>query len=369
MPDGLAEAPAKAAKEDRGRDRSRSGPTREQDPEHRGRPGLAAVPLQRAEGGSSEGIRRTALGIEPPVTALGIELAAAVAEAAEEDKETGEKAAKRAKRNEAKKEKKLVKEAGKKKRKKAKADSGADVVDLEDEEKTSTRRNGQLGSLKQQGWKGGQLKFLQVLVKSVLAVQQSTRDLLSICMIVWSIPTAWPEVEGTKQAGKNYAHTVRTEGRGHLRGPPAPYLFLGFVECLIKRNDDLARRDREQLTLIYQALKAAPVEECCRHVKHFRLQRCYDENWTKVICAVEDLPLAQVHASQVPKQILTIRKQEETEVQHVEEAVLLPQSLPSLTSLRYVLDKTMEQAGARKLLGRAPAGAMEEILQAAVSKD
>ena len=157
-----------------------------------------------------------------------------------------------------------------------------------------------------------------------------------------------PEVVAIQTEGKAYAETVKKEGSGHRRGPPAPHMFVGFVESLLLHKEGLGRRTYEYLKLVHDTMLQVPTCDLAFMVRACRLQKVYDSSKLRLIIGLrEDIWLAILPEDQKEK--------------FLNNADFCARSIR--LSLRQAL---LEATDARLLSGKAPPGAMEVILQEAL---
>ena len=170
--------------------------------------------------------------------------------------------------------------------------------------------------------KGGQRKLTKLMIKQVLRLTQQMRDvegaLYDTVMIKSSAAEALEISRQTKACGDG----VRAAGRSHQLGPPHIWAWGGLVSALCRRGVEVGGRNLEVLKAHLEELGTMSVQEKCETVRFCKLTKVFDANLRRITMAI-------------PK-----------------------------AGLRTAVLGGLEQAGAERKLGRAPAGAMERELQA-----
>ena len=69
----------------------------------------------------------------------------------------------------------------------------------------------------------------KLMLKAILKMQQTTRELTSTVWDTLSVKALSPEADNMQKQTQTYAEKVRQEGRGHTRGPPFVWAYLGLV--------------------------------------------------------------------------------------------------------------------------------------------
>ena len=204
-----------------------------------------------------------------------------------------------------------------------------------------------------------QAALMTVVVKSSLWAQQSLRDMMGALYDTYMLETESDEVVRMRLAGQAYSQAVRTSGKGHPHGPPACHFFGGLMESLLKRGSALG----QQTFLLLQALAAIMddimVEEVFLAVRHCRLSKVYDKTKTRLAFVLFQAPIT----AWVTDKIEAARADTYNEDLQAALPVLLKLQNSCVRSL---LRKAIIETGARHLTGRAPQGALEELLQSSV---
>ncbi|CAK0855059.1 unnamed protein product [Prorocentrum cordatum] len=204
-------------------------------------------------------------------------------------------------------------------------------------------RNRHLGKVKDMGFNKKQAAFINVMVKQVLLTSQMVRDLWAAGVDTFFMDADAPEVVAVSECGVTYSHEVRARGKGHQLGPPHLHIFDGFLSQLLERGVALGRLTRARLKLWHdKAWVELRTDELYDIMRLFRVMKCYDQTKRKRHIMRRDVPMDQPSP-------------ESDE-----------QPLPSPIQVRGLLQKALVEAGARRALGAAPPGAMEEIMQNAV---
>ena len=87
----------------------------------------------------------------------------------------------------------------------------------------------------------------KIMLKSTLKTHQTMRDLSSTVWDTLLIKASSPETDNMQKQTQTYAEKVRQEGKGHTRGPPFVWAYLGLVKSLWQRATQWAReRHRAQ---------------------------------------------------------------------------------------------------------------------------
>lgn len=140
--------------------------------------------------------------------------------------------------------------------------------------------------------------------------------------------------------GRKYATTVRAQGRGHLLRPPTPHIFGGLLDCLSKPNVGIGARSSKYFQAMHSAMKQLALSDVMMMVRQCRIVKCYDSTQCRLLLAIDNSMTRDI----------------------------LP-SLECEMTLRRALQLSLVELGGRHLMGKAPQGAMEDILQQAIAHD
>ena len=154
-----------------------------------------------------------------------------------------------------------------------------------------------------------------------------------------------------RKQGQAYSAAVRKDGKGHRHGPPALHFFHGLLMSLIKRGTAIGASTFKYLQQVEDVLADQEAEDIFLVIRQCKLSKVFDKTKLRLSIAIIEQPLA-IWASEKHKA-------------NLDSGASAPSALPN-TSLRAALKKAMGELGHRHLTGRAPAGAMEELLQASL---
>ena len=76
----------------------------------------------------------------------------------------------------------------------------------------------------------------KIMLKAILKSHQTMRDLSSTVWGTLLIKVSSLEADNVQEQTQTYAEKVRQEGRGHKRGPPFVWAYLGLVKSLQQRG-------------------------------------------------------------------------------------------------------------------------------------
>lgn len=169
--------------------------------------------------------------------------------------------------------------------------------------------------------KGGHRKLMKVMVKQLLKLAQSQRDLEGATFDTVVTKSSAAEVVSMQTQTKAYGDGVKEQGKNHNLGPPHIYAWMGLVEALVKRGVALGQLNFDTLKEHQAKMKDMSIEETCDLVRFCRCHRMFNQEQRRITLAISD------------------------------------------ASLRTVVLAALVQTGAERKLGRGPAGNMERELQ------
>lgn len=165
-------------------------------------------------------------------------------------------------------------------------------------------------------------KLQAAVITGVMMSLQGVRELRGSLYMVWMISAQSPEALGAAAAAQRYTDRCREQGRGHQLGPPGPHRVWGILRALLNRGPQVigqGTHDRlQQWTDRYSGLS---VEHSFALVPHCIVRRAFDKENRKLELHTPD------------------------------------------TDLQGLLSAALAAAGARRLLGQAPPGGLEDSLQ------
>jgi len=187
-----------------------------------------------------------------------------------------------------------------------------------------------------------------LMTKAVLASCQMIRELVGVVFDGFLLPVDSPEAVAIRAAGRLYAETVKKEGKKtHRRGPPAPYLLNGLLVSLVERGVALGAVTFRHLKAFADLYKAMGQDDILQWLRTCMWRKSFRNTHIKVFIGL-------VEAPGLPTYILNPGPSEGLET---------PSATPA-SSLRTVLRNSMAQIeGCRVLVGAAPPGALERLLQ------
>ena len=124
-------------------------------------------------------------------------------------------------------------------------------------------------------------RVLAALLRSCLVSQRRIRDLESVTLDVFILPTDLPFISRMKRATSNYTQTRRTSPELNI-GQPAQYAFEALLEGLaLELPDDSEVKATLTATEVgFKAVSQEERQEVCRLCK---LETCYKQNRSRLI--------------------------------------------------------------------------------------
>ena len=126
--------------------------------------------------------------------------------------------------------------------------------------------------------------------------------------------------KGIKEATQKYDRAVRSTEKGHSLGPPNIYAYLEVVKKLMLA--DVGGLNKGEMETFFPEDSAAEVPELAGRVRVFRMAKCFDKSKNKLIMAFH-----------------------------------------SCGSRRSVLRESLMQQGLVWMVGKAPAGGLEDEME------
>ncbi len=159
------------------------------------------------------------------------------------------------------------------------------------------------------------------MAKLVLSIAQQGRDIKGALCMSWMLKLVSVEgSEGKDQLRPNSAACL-AKGNGHNLSPPAIYLFGGLLKGLLSRGVAIGQATAAIIKEASEKWSEMNVEECRNFTHYCRLCKVYDPELTRLEFITTDI------------------------------------------KLRDSINKALSEVEGKRLLGAAPPGGLEDILQ------
>ena len=93
------------------------------------------------------------------------------------------------------------------------------------------------------------------MLKAILKTHQTMRDLSSTAWHTLLIKASSPKAVNMQKQTQIEAEKVRQEARGHTRGPPFVWAYLGLIKSLQQRNNTVGTRTAQGLSTCWARLE------------------------------------------------------------------------------------------------------------------
>ena len=172
--------------------------------------------------------------------------------------------------------------------------------------------------------KGGHRKLMSVMVKQLLKLSQSQRDLEGAMFDTVLVKNSTAEAMEMQSQTKAYGDGVRGHGATHTLGPPHIWAWGGLMQALTRRGPSIGAVTLQTLTDHNTWLASATTEEKADLIRFCRCHRMFNPEMRRITFSLHD------------------------------------------QALRTAVMSALVQAGCERKLGRAPAANMERELQSYV---
>ena len=122
----------------------------------------------------------------------------------------------------------------------------------------------------------------KIMLKAILKTHQTMRDLSSTVWDTLLIKASSPEADIMQKQTQIYAEKVRQEGRGHTRGPPFVWAYLGLVKSLQQRGNAVGARTAQGMATHWARLEPLSPMQICDEVRCCRLDKTYKADIKRV---------------------------------------------------------------------------------------
>eukprot|EP00421_Protoceratium_reticulatum_P059080 CAMPEP_0168497632 /NCGR_PEP_ID=MMETSP0228-20121227/72862_1 /TAXON_ID=133427 /ORGANISM="Protoceratium reticulatum, Strain CCCM 535 (=CCMP 1889)" /LENGTH=228 /DNA_ID=CAMNT_0008514507 /DNA_START=1 /DNA_END=687 /DNA_ORIENTATION=+ len=160
-------------------------------------------------------------------------------------------------------------------------------------------------------------KLLEHLVRQTLINTRTICEVRAAVYETFTLSIESPVVKAMKEAGAAYAAAVAAEGPKHGRGPPALSVAAAMVSALHK--EDIGGQNRNAMSEFLKLMGTFTLQQAAAHFRTCRLEKCFDDKLIKIV------------------------------------TIMGPE-------IRTLVGASFEQLGARRTIGAAPAGWLEEEL-------
>ena len=126
------------------------------------------------------------------------------------------------------------------------------------------------------------VKLMTLMVKSHLSLHQRVRELEGILLDVGLGDSSLETFQALKSAAQTYDQTVKSEGKGHKRGPPAIYGYMALMKMLAS-TEGAGMATKQTAMKLAEEDTALAVEELCEKVMMCKTASCYDQSRKKLV--------------------------------------------------------------------------------------
>ena len=198
------------------------------------------------------------------------------------------------------------------------------------------------------GYKDSEL--MTVVLKTILQLCQNNRHMSSCMWTTFLVPIVWKAVLEGKAEAKSYQKAVEDQGKGHTLGPPHPHILRAFV-------GGAAAEMREKMN----AEVTVMIDDSTENKEATMAE-------LEAFCKVMD---AEVHPRDIALKIPYFRIKEafSTKTEDSDKLAIITWCFADRNSKEEkALNLACEAAGGARQIGPAPRGAMERILELALTK-
>ena len=104
-------------------------------------------------------------------------------------------------------------------------------------------------------FKFDQKSLNKLMLKAILKMHQTTRELTSTVWYTLLVNASSPEADNMQKQTQTYAKKVQQEERGHTRGPPFVSAYLGLVKSLQQRGTTVGARTGQGIASYWAGLE------------------------------------------------------------------------------------------------------------------
>ena len=122
----------------------------------------------------------------------------------------------------------------------------------------------------------------KIMLKAILKTHQTLRDLSSTVWDTLLIKASSLEADNMQKQTQTYAEKVRQDGKGHSRGPPFVWAYLGLVKTLQQRGNAVGARTAQGLATYWARLEPLSPMQICDEVRFCRLEKTYKADIKRV---------------------------------------------------------------------------------------
>ena len=115
----------------------------------------------------------------------------------------------------------------------------------------------------------------KIMLEAILKTHQTMRDLSSTVWDTLLIRASSPEADNMQTQTQTYAEKVRQEGKGHTRGPPFVWAYLGLVNSFQQRGNAVAATTAQGIAAYWARLEPLSPLQICDEVRFCGLDKTY----------------------------------------------------------------------------------------------
>lgn len=168
-------------------------------------------------------------------------------------------------------------------------------------------------------------KLQAAMLRMLLMCSLGVRELRGACYMCYVIQKESEEFKNMKEQLRAYSQKTQELGKGHGLGPPSLFAFGGLLQALKGRGQAIGAVTAEKIRGLTEVWAETDIETAHDMVPHCRLKKMFDGTLNR-------LELMIVHPE-----------------------------------LRETVKASLTQTGAKRLLGQAPEGGLEEALSRTLS--
>ncbi|CAK0855184.1 unnamed protein product [Prorocentrum cordatum] len=133
------------------------------------------------------------------------------------------------------------------------------------------------------GFKGGQMTLQVLMLKFLLQLGQSKRNIEGVVFDCLILDGTSQEANAMSAQGVRYNEAVTASGKGHNHGPPHLWIFGGLLTALLQRKDAVGAANAKKLVEIKQSIEQWDEAKRGDMIKFCKMDRCYDVNKRKLM--------------------------------------------------------------------------------------
>ena len=130
-----------------------------------------------------------------------------------------------------------------------------------------------------------------LMMKMLLSLAQSRRNIEGVLFDVLIVPQDLPEVLKMTEQGSLYNQEVQKRGKGHGLGAPHLWIFGALLESLLLRKESIGAHNFAELQKFKQKLTTLEYAQKMDIIKFTKVDKCYDQGKRRItLCIAEARP-------------------------------------------------------------------------------